>query len=359
IYLMVTVNNTGGGGTTFKFYFSGQNKFSGQNDTLVFNSFANQAEAEIRAGMAETMKKGLLKYIVQTRLINKISYSVDTTEESMNAGKVKDKWNFWSFNINSDIFGNGNSYQKNFNMNYFVSASRTGEKVKTSTGSWYNMNTQEYKIDDTTIVRGFQNNLGAYHLLTFSLGKHFGWGQFASYFQSSQSNLLNSISYYPAIEYNVFPYEKATRKQLRFTYRAGIRYQDYVERTVYGKMNELYGQHSLVVQYSQIEKWGSVDISAGGWHYFNYSKNFSASVYPSINFNPAKGLRIGIWGGFNIVRDQFYLRASDVSTEEILLNQVKLKTDYTYNLGFNIGYTFGSIYNNIVNVRFELGDDYW
>ncbi len=359
IYLLITLNGNGGGGIHYTLYFVGQNKFAGQNDTLNTDATANQANAEIRLNILNTIKKGLLKYIIQTKLIDKITYSVDSSSNSMSAEKVKDKWNFWTFNFNTDVFGNGNSYQKYFSMNYFVSANRTTEKIKTSTGSWYNLNTQEYKIDDTTTVKGFQNNLGVFHLLSFSLGKHFAWGQFATYFRSTQSNLNHSVSYYPALEYNFFPYDVATRRQLRLVYRIGARYQEYDERTVYNKTNAYYGLQALVLQFSRIEKWGTVDVSAGCWHYLNYSRNYNLSIYPSINFNPLKGLRIGIWGGFRLVNDQFSLRASEASTEAILLNQVQLKTDYDYNFGFNIGYTFGSMYNNIINVRFDINDNYW
>ena len=195
--------------------------------------------------------------------------------------------------------------------------------------------------------------------MAFSLGKHWAVGQFATYFQSTQNNLRNSYSYYPGIEYNAFSYAEAGRRQLRFIYRIGARYQDYFETTVYDRKSELYSLHAFVVQWSQIEKWGNLYLSAGAWHYFNYPNNYSASIYPSINFNPLKGLRVGLWCGFSIVNDQFFLRKSEATASEILLKQVNLKTAYNYNYGFNINYTFGSKYNNIVNVRFNLDDNYW
>ncbi len=361
IYLMVTLNRTGSGGNQYNLYFVGENKFKGQYDTLRVETLPNQADAELREAILRAMKKGLLKYLVQTKLLEKISYSIETPAESMDAGKIKDKWNFWTVNLNAELFGDANSYAKSINMNYSGAANRTTEKLKTETGGWYNLNQQEFKIDDTTTIKGFQNNTGAYHLLAFSIGKHFAVGQSATFFKSTQDNLNHSISYYPTFEYNVFPYSIATRKQFRFIYRIGVRNQDYTQTTIYGRKNEWYAPHSIVIQYSQIEKWGRIDISAGGWHYLNrdYTKNYSLSIYPSINFNPFKGMRIGLWGGFKIVNDQFFLKASEASASDILLNQVSLKTDYNYNFGFNIGYTFGSAFNNIVNVRFNFNDNYW
>lgn len=359
IYLMITINKTGSNGNLYNLYFIGQNKFNDQNDTLKFESMSNMPEAEIREGMLKTMKKGLLKYLVQTKLLDQISYEINSSNGALNPENVKDKWNFWTFNLNSDIFSNGNAYAKSLNINAGFNANRTTEKLRTETGGWYNLNLQEFKIDDTTTVRGDQSNSGVYHLTASSIGEHLSIGHYATYFRSTQQNLKHSISLYPGIEYNIFPYKEATRRQMRFIYRIGARYQDYNEKTIYNKISEWYALHSIVFQYTQIEKWGSINLSAGGWHYLNYSSSYSASIYPSINFNPAKGLRVGIWGGFQIVNDQFFLRASEVSTEEILLGQVNLKTSYNYNLGFNLGYTFGSRYNSIVNVRFNLNDNYW
>ena len=359
IYSMLTVNRIGTGGDEYKLFLIGEKKFKGQNDTLVFQSEPNMAESDIRDGILGIMKKGLLKYLLQTNLFNKISYTVDMNHDHLKADHVKDKWNFWTFNLNSNIDGRANSYSSNLSMSYNLSANRTTEKFKTETGGWYNLNKQKFIINDSTTVRGFQSTLGGYHLLAFSVGKHWAIGQFATYFQSTQQNLRTSISYYPGIEYNVFEYKEASRRQLRFIYRIGARHQDYFETTIYNTRHETYYLHAFVVQWSQIEKWGSLYLTAGSWHYLNYPKSYNASIYPSINFNPLKGLRVGLWCGFSMVNDQFYIRASDASASEILLNQVQLKTDFNYNYGFNVGYTFGSKYNNVINVRFNLDDNYW
>ncbi|MBP9070391.1 MAG: hypothetical protein KBG47_12845 [Bacteroidia bacterium] len=358
IYMLGTANFNAGGAAVLTLYFVGENKFKGQNDTLVYKTVPNMADAEAREGLLNTAKQGLLKYIVKTDLLKKINYTIDVGEQEQN-GKVKDKWNYWVFNINANVDGNANSYQSEFSLNGNLNANRTTEKLRVETGGWYSLNKQKFVIDDSTTVTGLQSNLGSFHLMAFTLGKHWAVGHFATYFQSTQNNLRNSYSYYPGIEYNVFSYAEAGRRQLRFIYRLGARYQDYFETTVYDKKSELYGLHSFVVQWNQIEKWGNLYLTAGGWHYFNYPNNYSASIYPSINFNPLKGLRLGLWCGFSIVNDQFFLRKSEATANEILLEQVKLKTAYNYNYGFNINYTFGSKYNNIVNVRFNLDDNYW
>ena len=47
------------------------------------------------------------------------------------------------------------------------------------------------------------------------------------------------------------------------------------------------------------------------------------------------------------------LRRGDATTEEILVRQRELATGYQYEIGFGISYSFGSIFNNVVNPRFR------
>ena len=142
--------------------------------------------------------------------------------------------------------------------------------------------------------------------MVFSLGKKFALGHFATYFRTTLQNLKHSYSYFPAIEYNLFDYKEASRRQLRFIYRAGMRFQQYYEPTIYAQSSEWLYPHSFVVQWIQIEKWGNINLAAGAWHYLNHTDKYSASLYPSINFNPMSGLRIGFWSDISIVNDQFF-----------------------------------------------------
>ena len=57
-------------------------------------------------------------------------------------------------------------------------------------------------------------------------------------------------------------------------------------------------------------------------------------------------------GSSALVRDQIYLPDEDLTDEEILLRRRQLATDYEYRLSFGFTYSFGSIFNNIVNSRF-------
>jgi hypothetical protein len=53
-----------------------------------------------------------------------------------------------------------------------------------------------------------------------------------------------------------------------------------------------------------------------------------------------------------IIHDQLYLPKGDASLEDVLLRRRKLATTYEISGNIGIRFTFGSIYNSVVNERF-------
>jgi hypothetical protein len=60
-----------------------------------------------------------------------------------------------------------------------------------------------------------------------------------------------------------------------------------------------------------------------------------------------------MFGQLQLLRDQLYLAKGGATQEEILLQRLQLSTSYSYFVGIGLSYTFGSIFNNVVNPRFE------
>jgi len=75
-----------------------------------------------------------------------------------------------------------------------------------------------------------------------------------------------------------------------------------------------------------------------------------------ISLRIAKGLNVNISGEYSIIHDQLGLIKEGVTPEEVLLRRRELETQYSYATSVGLTYTFGSIYNNVVNPRF--GDNW-
>ena len=64
-------------------------------------------------------------------------------------------------------------------------------------------------------------------------------------------------------------------------------------------------------------------------------------------------LRVRFSAGVSLIHNQLSLVKVGATTEEILLRQVELETQYSYHFNVSLIYTFGSIYDRIVNPRFD------
>jgi hypothetical protein len=56
-----------------------------------------------------------------------------------------------------------------------------------------------------------------------------------------------------------------------------------------------------------------------------------------------------------MVHNQLSIPKGDYSIEDILLNRAELETQFTYFASVGFSYSFGALYNNIVNPRFSSG----
>lgn len=67
-----------------------------------------------------------------------------------------------------------------------------------------------------------------------------------------------------------------------------------------------------------------------------------------------RGFSLNLNGNHSITRNQVNLAAGDVTLEELLLRQQQLQSGYNYFVSIGLSYSFGSIYNTIVNPRFNF-----
>jgi len=141
-------------------------------------------------------------------------------------------------------------------------------------------------------------------------------------------------------------------------YGIGGNYRDYIETTIFDKDEEFLFSHQFWANYRIIQKWGSINFNSNWSNYFHdWSKNrLTAGV--GFNFRIVKGLNIHFGGNASRVRDQLSLVKGGATEQEILLHIKQIETSYNYGTWFGVSYTFGSIYNNVVNPRFGIGDDF-
>jgi len=143
---------------------------------------------------------------------------------------------------------------------------------------------------------------------------------------------------------------------LTFFYKIGPDYSDYTDSTIYDKTSELLLRNRLDVSLSLKQKWGSIALGINGSNYFHDLSKNSAGCFASINWSIIEGLTLNGFFTYDLVNDQINLPKGELTDEEILLQLTERQTDYSFYTLFGLSYTFGSIYNNVVNPRFEGGN---
>jgi hypothetical protein len=109
----------------------------------------------------------------------------------------------------------------------------------------------------------------------------------------------------------------------------------------------------LLTRYAVTQPWGEVSAAASFSQFLDHPDQYRAEFFGNLEFRVTRGLAVEFSGEYSRVRDQRFLPKGGISDEEVLLERRALATGYEYELEIGFSYTFGSIFNNVVNPRFE------
>ena len=349
VYIISTSQNTGSGGLEYTFFFVGQNKYQGMADTLSFTSTPDETSEVTRQKQVNILKQGLMRYVAKTPLAR---YMKITFSEPLSETVSSDKWNSWVFRSSLSGYLQG---QKTYNSQYLsgnINASRITENWKVNLKTGLSQNDEKYIINDSTTITGVNSSKYFSGLVVKSLSDHWSVGGTASLGSSSYSNEKFYVNMMPGIEFDVYPYSESTRHQLRILYTAGYSYINYMDTTIYNKIRESLWSHSLSASYEVVQKWGNINFVAEYRNFFHdWSKN-NLSLTAYLDLRIAKGLTVSFVGSGSMVHDQLGLVREGLTVDQILLQRKEQATQFEYFTSFGFTYTFGSIYNNVVNPRF-------
>jgi hypothetical protein len=359
LHVLVRTERTGGGGERFSFEFIGLREFAGRRDTLAWTGTANDTEEIAQRAFVRTIKAGLVRYIAGTPLASRLDIRI--TDPPAAAGEPtapqRDPWNFWTFRLSLNGHVDQESSREAYRISTSVNASRTTEQWKLSFTLNGNYNEQSFTFSlgesDTTIT-SFTRNYSANTLTVRSVGPHVSVGARTSISTSTFGNTSLSVSVKPAIEYNVFPYSESSRRQLSAVYAAGLRMFEYRDTTIFGMIEETRPQHSLTLGYSTRQPWGAVNLSVDGTQYLHDRGKYNVTTFGGVSdIRLFRGFSLNLFGNYALVRDQITLARGDLTQDQVLLRQREVATDYRFFVSGGISYRFGSIFNNVVNPRFD------
>ncbi len=351
VYIQETMDITGSGGRKYTFAFVGQQDFLGINDTLFYMSRPDDPMDFTRTGRTQMMKMGLMPYVARSPLFAEVEI---TASDRIEKQEVIDRWNNWVFELQFEPDFEGEETLRELQLDNSVSASRITKDWKIELFVNNRLSRTKYSFDDTLYTQNLSSQRFD-NLIVKSIGENWAAGLRTDVRSSTYSNSRFRLDVFPSVEYNIFPYAESTHRQLRILYGLGGSFNVYIDTTVFDQIRENRMQQKLQLAYQVQQKWGSINVSLEGSNYFHDVSKSRVELDGFIQVRIIKGLSVRIFGGVARINDQLNLARGDLSEADILLQLQELQTSYQLDGRLGITYTFGSIYNNVVNPRFGNG----
>jgi hypothetical protein len=351
VHVLVTMQETASGGTEWTVKFLGHERFAGSDQTLTFTTPQTATDDEERRAFARTFTLGLARYVAETPLADRIRITFEPAEAEQPAAHLRDPWNFWFFRTELVMMLESEDAEEQKEFGGTFTASRTTEAWRINVIADGEYEDERFTFSDGEQFRNASRDVGASALVVKSLSPRWSAGLRGNVGADTFLNLDLGTRVGPAIEFDVFPYAEWTRRRWTFHYTLGVNQFQYDEVTIFDKLEETLWDHALVVSAGARQPWGSLDGAAVVSQYLDEPDKYRISLNVTTNVRLFKGFEFFVTGNYDRIRDQVYLPKGEASDEEVLVRRRQLATNYQYFAEFGISYSFGSIFNNIVNPR--------
>lgn len=355
IYILINDLGTAGGGREYTLVFSDINMEMNRSDTLKYVSPSTDSGDERRRGLTRYIKVGLVPFVSNTRAMETLDVFYEEPDgEDAEEQAVDDPWNNWVFDI--DVRSNmwGESSEFNFGLFNGIEAERITPIWKIRSRVRGEIRRRNVELTDQTI--NVNRDWGEYWtMVAYTINDHASVGLFNRMNFSRTSNIALNAELSPAFEYNFFPYTEYEERRFIIQYSLSPAYRKYFNTTIFLKDSEYVMNQELSTRLRYDQRWGRVDIRLAGANYFHDLSINRVVINPSLNVRIVRGLSVSVSGRYRLINDQLSLELpSEVDPNDpiSIIEGVQRPTAYDYSFSFGLSYTFGSIYNNVVNPRF-------
>ncbi|MFC1593314.1 hypothetical protein ACFL3O_00085 [Candidatus Neomarinimicrobiota bacterium] len=352
VHILVTKQKTAGDGIEYGINFIGINHYSDLGYKLKTISPYSDTDILKWERLLKKIEIGVLPYLSMTPEIENIKILYDNKIHNEEELDSSDPWDYWVFQLGLGSEFQAEESQSEYSLSTSFDADRISETMKFKSELSYNLNKETYN-DDDEIIKSNKMEAEFDADLVYSINPRWSLGILGDISKSSFLNIYFASNIGTAIEYNIFPWDKSDRKVFTIAYQLNTNYYKYNKLTIFNKKEEWRASESLELSLILKQPWGDIENTLEMSHFFyDFSKN-RLSLGSDVSINIAKGLSFFIDLEAELIHDQLYLPAGDATREELLLRQRKLGTAFEILGNIGIQFTFGSVYNNIVNQRLK------
>jgi hypothetical protein len=353
VHLLSSDAGTASGGRELVLRFVGAGRFQGVDHELRVVSLVNEAESVRRADVLRTVTVGLLGYLARAGLPSGLDLSVESSESEDGSSVFSDPWNLWVFEVSAggEFEAEESNRQVQWDTNF--AGDRISEAWKISFGVSVDHQSETFNLDEEDPFEVDQRERSLDWFVAKSLGPHWSVGFEGRVEQSTFANTKISSEVSPAVEYSVFPYQDYATRQLVLLYELGFEVVQYYEMTLFDKLEETLWSQEIAVRLDQRQPWGSLQAGVQWSQYLHDLDKYRLEAEGEISLNLTRGLSLEVEGSASRIRDQLSIPRRGATPEEVLLELRELLS--AYDVGFSVGvsYSFGSLFNNVVNPRFD------
>ena len=352
VHILSTTSDTGGGGRETVLRLVGRGRFTGHDQELRAISQTAEAEATRRERIKRTVEVGLAAYLAREGLPANVSIEVGGEREEGGRRQGDDPWNSWVFSVRGSADFNIEETQRDRSWNIEAGADRITEAWIMTFGTGFNKEIEEFDLDEDEPLKAVRHERTGSWFVAKSLGPHWSFGLDGQVESSTFGNTKFAWQTAPAIEYSFFPYSEYARRQLRFMYGVGVAHARYNEITLFDKLEETHPVHEAEIAFERQEPWGSMDVNLDFNQFLHDLSKYRLEASGELSWRITRGLSIDMEGSISRVRDQLALPRRDATQEEVLLRLRELQSAYEISFDIGFTYSFGALYNNVVNPRF-------
>lgn len=356
LHIIATRLNTGAGGREVTLTFIGLAGLAGMSDTVVFRTPPDVTDDGYRQEFLRVLQLGLVRYSLAIDAGETLRV-MRTAALPTTAPRVRtDPWNFWVFEVGLDLEFNGESREKRYQVGTDLRADRITEDWKVRLRLGGDLDRTTFTLDGGEEFTANRDRWSGSALVVRSISPHWSVGVNSGVRSSIPDNLDLRLRVAPAVEWNLYPYAEATRRQLVLLYSVGATRYDYAEETIFSKVVETRVDHRLELAYATQQPWGNASVGGNASALLDDWARNSVGVRGELEVRLARGLEVDIQASYSRVRDQITIPKGDATDQEIFLELRELATDFRANLQVGLSYKFGSFFNTIVNPRFNTID---
>jgi hypothetical protein len=357
VHLLSDTRGTGGGGREVTMRFVGVGALDGVDHDLRVVTMTGETENVRRQAVLRTASIGLLYYLAHRGLPSDLDFTVRSVVRAGAAAVVpaSDPWNLWVFSIRGGASLDEDENNRELNWDLNASGDRVTDNWKFSFGASLDLERETFNRLEDPDEEPFTVTQRERDLNWFaakSLGPHWSVGIDGNMRSSTFGNTRFSGSTAPAVEFSVFPYQEYATRQLLFQYEIGVEHARYNEVTIFGKLRETLWRHELSASFDQRQPWGSIDAGLEWSQYLHDRSKYRLEGDGELSIRIFRGLSVSLDASASRIRDQLSLPRRDATPEEILLRLRELQSGYEFRFSAGFTYSFGSIFNNVVNPRF-------